>query len=138
AKEDAGVARERHDAELVKLYASPRDVEEARDRKLLSIDTAIATTKSNVERLKLQKQRLETQAADPEREGLAPSSDILENLAILSAQINDKEHEIDTRKIEKQHVKEQFDADLERIKLLYEAPPPAAKPINTADSNALH
>ncbi len=42
--EAAGVARKRKDQELTKLYASPRDVEEARDRKVLSIDTAMATT----------------------------------------------------------------------------------------------
>ncbi len=90
---------------------------------MLSIDTAIATTKSNIERLKLQKQRLEQQAADREREGLAPSPDILENLQTLATQITDKEHEVAARKVEKQQVIDQFQLDLERIKLLYGLPP---------------
>ena len=127
ADDAAGVARARKDQELTKLYASPKDVEEARDRKVLSIETAMATTKSNIERLKLQKQRLEQQAADREREGLAPSPDILDNLKNLETQIADKEHEVAARKTEKQQVIDQFQLDLERIKLLYGLPSDAPK-----------
>ncbi len=123
AEEAAGVARARKDQELTKLYASPRDVEEARDRKVLSIETSIATTKSNIERLKLQKQRLEEQAADREREGLAPSPDILDNLKNLELQITDKEREVAARATEKQQVINQFALDLDRIKLLYGVAP---------------
>jgi len=131
SEEAAGVARARKDQELTKLYASPRDVEEARDRKVLSIETTIATTKSNIERLKLQKQRLEQQAADREREGLAPSADILGNLQTLGTQIGDKEREVAARKTEKQQVIDQFQLDLERLKLLYGLPPSEAPKANT-------
>jgi len=119
AAEDAGVARARHDEELMKLYSSARDVEEARDRKILSIETVIATTKANLERLKLQKRRLEQQAADREREGSALSTEILDNLGILEAQIGEKEREIMARKHEQELVGDQFALDLERINLLY-------------------
>jgi hypothetical protein len=127
AEEAAGTARARKDQELTKLYASPRDVEEARDRKILSIDSATATTKSNIERLKVQKQRLEEQAADREREGLAPSPDILDSLTNLETQIANKELEVAKRKVEKQQVIDQFELDLARIKLLYGLPPEASK-----------
>jgi hypothetical protein len=126
-EEAAGVARARKDQELTKLYSSAHDVEEARDRKVLSIETAMATTKSNIERLKVQKQRLEQQAADREREGLAPSPDILVNLKTLATQIDDKEREVAARKVEKQQVIDQFQLDLERIKLLYGLPPSEPK-----------
>ena len=106
-------------------------MEEARDRKVLSIETTIATTKSNIERLKLQKQRLEQQAADREREGLAPSADILGNLQTLGTQIGDKEREVAARKTEKQQVIDQFQLDLERLKLLYGLPPSEAPKANT-------
>jgi hypothetical protein len=123
AAEEAGAARKRHDEELVKLYASPRDVEDARDRKILSIDTAIATTKANLEGLRLKKQHFEEQAADREREGQAPSAEILENLKTLEIQIADKERDIEARTLEKQHVSEQFALDLARITLLYSNAP---------------
>jgi hypothetical protein len=127
-EELAGVARAHHDAELMKLYASPRDVEEARNRKLQSLQNLIEQTKGNLERLKLQKQRLETQAADREREGQPPSPDILDNLAILETQINEKEREIVARKAEQQRVDDQFEMDLERVKLLYGIPDKSADP----------
>jgi hypothetical protein len=130
AAEEAGAARTRHDEELVKLYASPRDVEEARARKIQSIDAAIATTKSNLERLKLQKERVEEQAADREREGLPPSPEILDNLNILDTQIAAKNAEIESRKAERQRVDDQFALDLARIKLLY-----GVEPIKTASKN---
>jgi hypothetical protein len=121
--EEAGAARKRHDEELLKLYASARDVEDARDRKIRSIDTAIATTKANLEGLKLKKQHFEEQAADREREGQAPSAEILDNLRTLEIQIADKERDIEARTLEKQHASEQFALDLDRITLLLGSTP---------------
>ena len=48
---------------------------------------------------------------------MAPSPDILENLKSIRIQIDDKEHEVAARKTEKQQVIDQFQLDLERIKL---------------------
>jgi len=98
----------------------------------LSIDTAAATTKANLESLKLKKQHLEEQAADREREGLAPSADILDNLRILETQIEEKNRELEKRKVERQQVNEQFNLDLERIKLLYGIGPVKAAQATTA------
>jgi hypothetical protein len=126
AAKEAREARKRKDDELLKLYASTADVEDARDRKLRSIDTVIATTKANIVRLKQQKQHLEEQAADRERAGLLPSPEILQNLEILSTQITDKEREVEMRQMEQQQVTEQFQMDLDRVQALLGAPPVAA------------
>jgi hypothetical protein len=96
----------------------------------------MATTKSNIERLKVQKQRLEEQAAGREREGLAPSPDILDNLKNLEIQIDDKEREVAKRKVEKQQVIDQFAMDLDRIKLLYGVSNDATARSGTAKPNA--
>ena len=128
ATKRAGEALKRKDAELLKLYASTADVEEARDRKLHSIDSVIATTKGNIVRLKQQKQHLEEHAADRERQGLLPSPEILQNLEILSTQITDKEHEVEIRQLEKQQASEQFQMDLERVKALLGTPPASSAP----------
>ncbi len=119
AAADAGMVRAGRDEDLMRLYASPLDVEEARDRKILSIETVVATTKANLERLKLQKRRLEEQAASLEREGAPLSSELLQNISILETQIAEKEREVAARKLEEQRVSEQFALDLERIRLLY-------------------
>jgi hypothetical protein len=139
AAKQAGDARKRKDAELLKLYASTADVEEARDRKLRSIDGVIATTKANIVRLKQQKQHLEEQAADRERQGLLPSPEILQNLEILSTQITDKDHEVEMRQLEQQQVTEQFQMDLERVGQLLGVAPvaPAAEPAKKPDQTAV-
>ncbi|HET6473791.1 MAG TPA: hypothetical protein VFG38_18250, partial [Pseudomonadales bacterium] len=118
-REQDGEARRHHDEDLVKLYASPHDVEEARDRKLVSIQAAIAQNTSNIQQLKLKKERFETEAAARERDGQPPSPDILDNLKILDTQIADKERDVAARQQELQRTKDQFQLDLDRVKLLY-------------------
>jgi len=119
AAEEGRLARAHRDEELAQLYATGSDIIEARDRKIQSIDTAIGITKSNIARLKLQKENLEQQAANRERSGLLPSPEILQNLQILTAQISDKEREIEMRQLEQQQVREQFQHDLERFEELF-------------------
>jgi hypothetical protein len=126
AAEEGQVARAHRDEELAKLYASSADVIEARDRKIRSIDNAIAIAKANIARLKLQKQHLEQQAAERERAGLLASPEILENLNILTVQIGDKDREIEMRETEQQQVREQFQHDLERFQELFGSAPVAA------------
>jgi hypothetical protein len=128
-REQDGEAQRHHDEDLMKLYASPRDVEEARDRKILSIETAIAQNKSNVAQLQLKKERFESEAANRERDGQPPSPDILDNLKILDTQIADKQRDIAARQQELQRTKDQFQLDLDRVKLLY------GPPSNTPQSN---
>ena len=134
-REQEGVVQAHHDDELMKLYASPRDVEEARDRKVLSIETAIAQNKSNIAQLQLKKERFESEAATRERAGQPPSPDILDNLKILDTQIAGKERDIAARQQELQRTKDQFQLDLDRVKFLY-APAtktaPQGTPVNTA------
>ncbi|HEY6597759.1 MAG TPA: hypothetical protein VIZ30_00495 [Pseudomonadales bacterium] len=136
AAADAGSVRASRDEDLMKLYASPLDVEEARDRKILSIETVVATTKANLERLKLQKRRLEEQAASLEREGGTPSPELLSNLTILETQIAEKEREVAARKLEQQRVSDQFGLDLERIRLLYGLPPAPATDATATSATA--
>lgn len=131
AAEASRVAQAHNDEELTKLYASTNDIIEARDRKLQSIDGVIATTKANIVRLKQQKQHLEEQAAQRERDGLLPSPEILQNLQILTTQIGDKEREVETREMEKEQTSEQFQRDLARFQELF-GPPPTA-PANDAE-----
>jgi hypothetical protein len=134
--EQDGEAQRHHDEDLMKLYASPRDVEEARDRKVLSIETTIAQNKSNVAQLQLKKERFESEAATRERDGQPPSPDILDNLKILDTQIAEKERDIAARQQELQRTKDQFQLDLDRVKVLY-APatnpaPQSTTPVSSA------
>lgn len=132
AAEAKRLERARQDAELGKLYASPAEIAAARDRKLRSIDNAIAVTKSNIERLKLQREKLQQQAADRERAGQLASPEILQNLQILEQQIKDKDVEITNRLAEKEQVRADFQADIDRFEQLF----PQSKPQGAVPENA--
>ena len=123
---DVEKTRQRRDEELVKLYASPADVEAARDRKIASIENEIGRIKANIERLTLQKSRLEEQGAERERAGQPTSPEIVENLKILDSQIADREKEIDARHQEEEQQRANFEYDLERMRAMTGSPSPAA------------
>ena len=123
AAKAAGIPHPRTDEELEKLYASPCDVEASRTRKILSIDSAIRSKKSDLQALKQKKQDLEEQAADRERAGLSPSADILQNMESIDAQIVEANNDIAKRQVEKQNALGQFELDLDRMKLLHPGAP---------------
>jgi hypothetical protein len=123
AARDAGLPRQRSDEELEKLYASACDVEASRTRTILSIDTVIRSIRADLEGLKQKKRDLQDQAADGEREGLAPSADVLASLKSLDTQIPQTEQQIAKRQVEKQHAIGQFELDLDRMKQLQPAAP---------------
>ena len=123
---DAEKTRQRRDEELLKLYASPADVEAARDRKIASIENEIGRIKGNIERLTLQKSRLEEQGAERERAGQPPSPEIVENLKILDSQIADREKELDARRLAEDQQRANFEYDLERMRQMSGTPPPSA------------
>jgi hypothetical protein len=134
--EQEGLALRHHDDELMKMYSSPRDVEEACDRKTLQVETAIAQLKSNLATLQIKKSRFETEAAQRERDGLPPSPDLLDNLQAVKTQIDDKQRDIAARQKELERVKAQFKLDLERVKMLYAAPNAApATPVKSASTD---
>lgn len=119
AQEAAREARLREDEALMKMYASPRDVEKARDRKLAEIDRHIGRLRGQIDRDTAQKRRLEAEAARRERAG-RPVADIIDSLDTVAARTVDAEREIEMRRQEKARVREEFDRDLERIKHLYD------------------
>jgi hypothetical protein len=119
ADKEAGLPHPRSDEELEMPYATPGDVEDARARKISSIDRDIAAIRATMESLKLRKRDLEEKAADREREGLSPSTDILDSLKNVSTQTAGKELELEKRLLERQHAIDQFEFDLDGMKRLH-------------------
>ena len=108
-----------HDNELMQLYATPEEVEFARDRKLESIDEAINTLMRDIQQLRNKQRLYETQAAEKER-GLMPvSREILTNLETVQHQIAKAQREIEARRKEREQIQEDFNRDLNRIYELY-------------------
>ncbi|KGK82794.1 cytokeratin-75 [Stutzerimonas degradans] len=76
-------AREAADVQLLRLYASPDDVERARKRKLAELDSIIGITQSNLQSLRTQQETLRAQAAQHERAGREVPQNLLTQIANL-------------------------------------------------------
>jgi septal ring factor EnvC (AmiA/AmiB activator) len=112
-------ARKRADEELMRLYSSPRDVEDTRDRKVAEIERQVGRLKAQLDADRIQKRRLEREAARRERAGQKTSAELLQSLETVSARMAEAYREIDMRREEQVAVREQLGRDLERIKILH-------------------
>ncbi|MDA7086995.1 DUF4124 domain-containing protein [Pseudomonas sp. SA3-5] len=65
----ADKARAKSDAQLLRLYSTPEDIDRARDRKLAELDGLIGVARSNLQSARLQQDNLQSQAAEHERAG---------------------------------------------------------------------
>ncbi|WP_372873791.1 DUF4124 domain-containing protein [Pseudomonas sp.] len=73
----ADKARANSDAQLLRLYSTPEDIDRARDRKLAELDGLIGVARSNLQVARLQQDNLQSQAADHERAGRAVPEHLL-------------------------------------------------------------
>jgi hypothetical protein len=113
------LAAAQRDRELMQLYASPQEVEFARDRKLASIDEMINTLMGEVQQLRKKQHLFETQAADKERSQLPVSKEIISNLETVRQRIAETLREIEARQRERSRTLEDFDRDMKRVHELY-------------------
>lgn len=108
-----------HDKKLMELYATPEEVEFARDARLKSIEQKINTLKSDIQRLEGNLRVYQTQAAERERGQMPVSKDLLQNMETVQFQISEKQEEIEKRREEQDKVRDDFARDLDRIYELY-------------------
>lgn len=119
AREQAELEAYERDQRLMRLYSSASDVTRALQRRLAAIDGAINTTRGNIERLRVQQRSLEAQASAFERTRQPVSPEILRNLEIIDDQIEERLEEIEARKAEKDRMRQEFQADADRLRELY-------------------
>ncbi|MBV1905345.1 MAG: hypothetical protein KUG75_04655 [Pseudomonadales bacterium] len=115
-------ALESWEDELMLRYSSPRDVAYARDQKTNAIETSIASTKLNIDRLELKKQELQKRAANMERAGQALTPSLLHNLEIVNEQIEGRYEEVKTRRAEQEATRKEFSRIMKKIRELYDIP----------------
>jgi chromosome segregation ATPase len=118
-EQEARDAKKQADEELMRLYSSARDVEDARDRKVAEIERQIGRLKAQLDADRISKRRLEREAARRERAGHKTSAELLESLETVSARMAEANREIEKRRQEQVAVREQLAKDLERINTLY-------------------
>jgi len=111
------------DAQLLRLYSTPEDVERARKRKLEEIDGQTSVAKANQQSLRTQQAAFQAQAADIERAGRQVPEHLLVQIDNLRAEQANLDKEIQRYADMRKQVDASFQADKQRMKYLLERQP---------------
>lgn len=108
------------DAELVKLYRSPGDVDRAMRTWLSRLDMEIRLKDNRIDILRSEFNALQSEAANQERAGERVDAELLTQMAEIEAEIAEYETEIEEVEARKAEAREEFGADRERMEIIYE------------------
>ncbi|EIK54824.1 hypothetical protein YO5_18702 [Stutzerimonas stutzeri TS44] len=103
------------DAQLLRLYASPGDVERARKRKLAELDSLIGITQSNLQSLRTQQESLRAQAARHERAGREVPQNLLAQIANLDQEQAGRQRDLQRYQQAKTEADASFGRDRQRL-----------------------
>ncbi len=110
--------QKRKDSILLQTYTTERDLELAYKDRTDAIKSIIDITNSNTQSLKKNLARLQKRAANYERSGQQPPKALAADMENLMRQIRDNDEFIAKKQKTLIELSKQFDADLERYRLL--------------------
>ncbi len=113
-------ARASSDAQLLRLYSTPEDVDRAKARKMGELDGVISVARGNLASLKTQQANLQSQAADLERAGKEVPDHLLAQIENIKAEQVGLEADIQRYVAGRKQSEASFDADRARLKTLLE------------------
>ncbi len=111
----ADKARASSDAQLLRLYSTPEDIERARQRKLAELDGLIGVARSNLQSVRTQQANLQSQAADHERAGRAVPAHLLAQIDNQKAEQERLKGHIARYQAARKEADNSFNADGERL-----------------------
>lgn len=116
----ADKARASSDAQLLRLYSTPEDVERARQRKLAELDSLIGVARGNLQSVRTQQANLQSQAADFERAGREVPAHLLAQIDNQKAEQERLKADIVRYQLARKEAEISFNADRDRLKELLE------------------
>lgn len=111
-------ARAGSDAQLVRLYSRPEDIDRALARKLAELDALIGVAHSNLQSSRLQQSNLQSQAADYERAGRTVPPQLLTQIENQKAEQERLQATIERYKAAREAAEASFAADRARLEVL--------------------
>ncbi|MTI13711.1 hypothetical protein [Sansalvadorimonas verongulae] len=106
------------DADLRKQFSSVEDVDRSLERVLEEIDNRIAVIKGNSQRLRVQHQYKQTQAAEMERSGQKVSENLLQDMANIAAELDSFAVQITEFEREKDEARKDYALRKDRVRHL--------------------
>ena len=114
----ADKARASSDAQLLRLYSTPEDIDRARQRKLSELDGLISVARSNLQSVRTQQANLQSQAANHERGGGAVPAHLLAQIDSQKAEQERLKSDISRYQVVRKEADSSFEADSNRLKEL--------------------
>ncbi len=116
---DQAVAKQRdEDVTLLRLYSQPEDVERARQRKTLELDSYIQLQRRNIADLAQKLEDEQNRAANIERNGREVPADMRTNIVQLQSGIKESEKNINQRQKVMTELTQEMAQQYERIRIL--------------------
>lgn len=119
----ADKARAGSDAQLLRLYSGPEDVDRALERKLAELDALIGVARGNLQSARTQQGNLQSQAAEHERAGRAVPEHLLAQIGNQLAEQQRLQQDIARYQEARQQARASFAADRARLSELLGARP---------------
>lgn len=113
-------AERARDAELMRLYRNPTDVDRAMRTWLSRLDMEIRLKNNRISILRAEFNDLQAEAANLERAGQEVSSDLLSDMANLDDQVGILRGEIAEIEQRQRAAEQRFQAERERMKVIFE------------------
>jgi hypothetical protein len=108
-------ARASSDAQLLRLYSNPADVDRARTRKLAELDGLIGVARGNLQSARAQQTNLQSQAAEHERAGRKVPANLLTQMDSQKAEQQRLQADISRYQATRQQAETSFAADHARL-----------------------
>ena len=118
ARQKARLKQKEDDIALLHLYAHPSDVERARTRKALELDSYIQLQRRNIDDLVLKLEAEQKRAANIERNGRDVPADMRANIIQLQNGIKDSERNISQRQQLMNELTQEMAQQYERVRIL--------------------
>lgn len=106
------------DTTLLRLYSSVPDLERAEKRQLNQIENLIATTRTNIDVLRIQREDLQGRAAAQQRAGREVDEAIIREIAEVDAEVERLQRVIAEKQEEIKGVEASFDVSRARLETL--------------------
>ena len=119
----ADKARAGSDAQLLRLYSTPEDVDRALERKLAELDALIGVVRGNLQSARTQQGNLQSQAAEHERAGRAVPEHLLAQIHNQIAEQQRLKSDIARYQDARKQAQASFAADRARLSELLDARP---------------
>lgn len=109
------------DTTLLRLYSSVRDLERAKQRQLDQIENLIASTRTNIGVLRLQREELQGKAAAHQRAGREVDEMIIREIGEIDAEMQPLERVIAAKQQEIEEVEANFEVSRARLEELLDS-----------------